>query len=356
LERVKADLSIIGKAGIIEIRLLDRTFNVPEDRAISLIELFINNFPNMKFHIEIDPSKISEKFLTAIKKAPDEMFHIEAGIQSFSELSLKATNRSDNTEKLKQNLNKLCQLPNTKVHTDLIAGLPSQKLNTIIDDLYILAELNPEEIQIELLKLLPGSPLRNSENFNIKYSPFPPYEVLETPDISFPELSSIKIISKIIDSYYNENQLKMLIRFAMVKDKNFIYSFSNLYGSLFSRKEKPSLETRLKLILDYAVNNIELYDMAIFTSLLNGIIPKNKKSIRLVKDKELENLPRKAIWQKEHKLYSNIAVECSFESDPAEFFLHSDPLTSKTSSTYIFYYPTLSFSKTISHIEKVIKN
>ncbi|HBM14852.1 MAG TPA: B12-binding domain-containing radical SAM protein [Lentisphaeria bacterium] len=356
LERVKADLFIIEKSGIREIRLLDRTFNIPEDRAISLIELFINSFPSLKFHIEIDPAKISERFFTAIKKAPKDMFHIEAGIQSFSIESLKAVNRSHDPEKLKKNLKALCLLPNIKVHTDLIAGLPYHKVDMAINDLYILAELNPDEIQIELLKLLPGSPLRNSENFNIKYSPFPPYEVLETQDISFSELSSIRIISRIFDSYYNENQLKMLIRFAIKTDKDFIHSFAALFGLAFSKREKPSINTRLKFILDYAVNSVQLYDMAIFTSLLMGIIPKGKKTIRLIKDKDLKNLSREIIWQNEHKLYSNIAVECSFDSDPAEFFLHGNISKNKSSSTYIFYYPTLSFSKTISHFEKVIKN
>ena len=70
----------------------------------------------------------------------------------------------------------LCSLPNMETHADLIAGLPLYHLNEIFEDVYTLARYNAGEIQLESLKLLPGTEMRRrAEELGIRYSPFPPY-------------------------------------------------------------------------------------------------------------------------------------------------------------------------------------
>jgi len=357
LERVEADLSIIAASGIKEIRILDRTFNVPEERAISLIELFVSKFSDLKFHLEIDPSRLSEKLLETFGKAPNDMFHLEAGIQSFSPDVIMAVNRRSDTHKVCSNLLQLCSMQNLKVHADLIAGLPKQNFNDVIDDLYTLAELKPDEIQLELLKILQGSPLRSKDIFDASYSPIPPYEILQTPDFSYTELVMAKVISKIIDACYNEEKLKKLFRFALKTNNKFLTDFSRHYMNVFSRKEKPSLETRLNLFYDFAgiSGNQLLHEMTIFTSLMLGIIPRRENRIRLLKNKEMESLKRQTIWKASKDLHTEYAVECVFNSNPLEFFLNNKIAGyQQEPTTYIFCYPTLSFSKTISHIERVV--
>ena len=81
----------------------------------------------------------------------------------------------------------LCSLPNMETHADLIAGLPLYHLNEIFEDVYTLAGYNAGEIQLESLKLLPVRKCRQAETLGIHYSPFPPYEVLETNEISVGE-------------------------------------------------------------------------------------------------------------------------------------------------------------------------
>ena len=66
--------------------------------------------------------------------------------------------------------------------------------------------VKPGEIQLELLKLLPGTYFRdNADLYNIKYSPLPPYEVLETNNISYYELNKAVVLSKILDRWYNNS-------------------------------------------------------------------------------------------------------------------------------------------------------
>ncbi len=78
----------------------------------------------------------------------------------------------------------LCSLPNMETHADLIAGLPFYRLEEIFEDVRTLAGYPAGEIQLESLKLLPGTEMRRrAEELGIRYSPMPPYEVLETREI-----------------------------------------------------------------------------------------------------------------------------------------------------------------------------
>ena len=357
IERIDSDLSIIKKAGIKEIRILDRTFNVPEERGISIIELFISTYHDIKFHLEIDPSKLTQNFIDALSKAPNSMFHIEAGVQTLSQPSLEIINRTTNIEKMTSHLSQICSLKNIKVHTDLIAGLPLQTFSDVIEDIRTLARLNPDEIQLEVLKLLPGSLLRNKELFSAKYSPLPPYEVLETPNISFSELFKLKIISRIIDIYHNTKNFKTLFNFALT-DKNFLQGFAELNSIALIRKEKPSLETRLLMIYEYASKkqNKPLYELTLLTSFMLGIIPRKFLELNTIKQDEIEKFNRKIIWTKGNELSFNHAFLCSFEYSLFVLMDNQDKSCLHNPAKYIFYYPTLSFSKTLSHIEEVTES
>ncbi len=357
IERVKSDLQIVTKTGIKEIRILDRTFNVPEERAVSLLNLFITHFHDIKFHLEIDPSKLSSNFIEKLRTAPKDMFHLEAGVQTFSVRVLKTIKRTADVEKASSNLCKLCRMDNIRMHTDLIAGLPLQKFLNVIEDIKILTKLDPAEIQLETLKLLPGSQLREKEFFDAKYSQLPPYEVLETPDMSFSELFKLKVISRIIDIYYNTENLKVLFAFALQTDNNFLENFAELNANALTRKEKPSLTSRLSMFYQYTSRseNMPLYEMTLFVSFILGIIPRKYTDLKTLKQNEIEQLNRKIVWaNNKTELSYNHAFMCKFDSDPLIFFMHKKTPPSHNSQFYIFYFSTLSFSKSISHIEEII--
>ena len=83
-----------------------------------------------------------------------------------------------------------------ETHADLIAGLPLYHLSQIFDDVRTLAEYRAGEIQLESLKLLPGTEMRHrAEELGICYSPLPPYEVLQTREITPDELQTARQLS-----------------------------------------------------------------------------------------------------------------------------------------------------------------
>lgn len=191
--------------GIRNIRILDRTFNANASRAMQLIELFMEYSGKIRFHIEVHPAFLSEKFAGFLKTVPDSLLHIETGLQSLEENVLATCGRKGGAAASLEGIARLRKLRKGEIHTDLIAGLPGYSLKALAGDTVTLASMDVDEIQLELLKLLPGTPFRDeSEHYGITWSPIPPYEVLHTDAMDFRDLTRAKILSKAIDYWYND--------------------------------------------------------------------------------------------------------------------------------------------------------
>lgn len=91
----------------------------------------------------------------------------------------------------------LASLSNLVVHADLIAGLPLYSLEQMVEDVRVLAGFGTGEIQLELLKLLPGTAMRaEAEALGIVYSPDVPYEgVADESDVGGGFASSPVVVS-----------------------------------------------------------------------------------------------------------------------------------------------------------------
>ncbi|MEI3518478.1 MAG: DUF4080 domain-containing protein [Clostridia bacterium] len=77
--------------------------------------------------------------------------------------------------------------------------------------------LRPEQLQLGFLKVLKGSPIAGKcEEYGLKFTEAPPYEVLETKWISFDELIKLKGVEEMTEVYYNsgqfENTVEMLLK------------------------------------------------------------------------------------------------------------------------------------------------
>ena len=174
IESIRERLQIIHSHGIKNVRVLDRTFNYNPRRAKELLQLFLEFNPDICFHLEIHPALLSEELKNELKKLPKGLLHLEAGIQSLREPVLQKSRRMGSLEDSLQGLRFLCSLPNMETHADLIAGLPLYRLSEIFEDVRTLAGYNAGEIQLESLKLLPGTEMRRrAEELGIRYSPSP---------------------------------------------------------------------------------------------------------------------------------------------------------------------------------------
>ena len=206
--------SIVGK-GVAEVRILDRTFNANPGRAIELISLFKEFAGKLKFHLEVHPALLhtitdgsSVSLLKDILAAvPQGLLHLEAGIQTLQQDVLDICSRKGSCANALEGLKFLIGCGKFEVHADLIAGLPGYTFDSLVDDTLQLMEVSPAEIQLELLKLLPGTHFCLFANdYGLRHSPVPPYEVLQTPSISYSQLSRAMVLSRALDLWYNDSR------------------------------------------------------------------------------------------------------------------------------------------------------
>lgn len=252
VDRIRERLTVIREHGIQDIRLLDRTFNGSSERAIRLLELFREFAPDMHFHLEIHPALLSDEVKVLLSELPVGLLHLEAGIQSLREEVLQTCRRIGSLEAALEGLRYLAGLPNLVVHADLIAGLPLYTLEQMISDVRVLASFGTGEIQLELLKLLPGTVMREqAECLGIVYSPDVPYEVLKTREMSVEDLRQARLLSRLIDGFYNVPAWQEVVRRLIVHDERFLPEFLAWLEHLELLEQPLSLERRGALLYEF---------------------------------------------------------------------------------------------------------
>lgn len=213
MERVEMELEHFISSQVRQVKLVDRTFNFPPERARMILHTLIalkQKYPQSptNFHLEISACLLDEEMISLLASAPEGLLQLEIGIQSTHPETLRAVRRTHDTAAVVRNTARLCALPNLHVHTDLIAGLPEEDYAAFarsFDDAYSLA---PAALQLGFLKLLRGSSLRrNARELGIVYTDYPPYEVLSTPAISYAQLSTLHRIAELVDALYNAGNL-----------------------------------------------------------------------------------------------------------------------------------------------------
>ena len=157
MDQVRARVEEIHAHGIRDVRMLDRTFNYDQKRATEMLELFKSYYPEMHFHLEVHPALMTDVLKAELAKMPAGLLHVEAGIQSLHQDVLDACGRKGSLKASLEGLKYLASLGNLVVHADLIAGLPLYHLEQIFEDVRTLASYKIGEIQLESLKILPGT-------------------------------------------------------------------------------------------------------------------------------------------------------------------------------------------------------
>lgn len=262
IESIRERLQLIHAHGIKNVRVLDRTFNYNPRRAKELLRLFLEFHPDIRFHLEIHPALLSEELKEELSLLPKGLLHLEAGIQSLREPVLEKSRRMGKLSDALDGLRFLCALPNMETHADLIAGLPLYHLHEIFEDVRTLAGYAAGEIQLESLKLLPGTEMRRrAEELGIKYSPLPPYEVLQTHEISVSELQTARQLSRLLDGFYNTPAWQALTRELILNDEQFLHRFLAYLTKANLIDQPMSLEKRGLILYEFCKQNDPEYQI-----------------------------------------------------------------------------------------------
>ena len=286
IEAIRQRLQIIHRHGIRNVRVLDRTFNFNPKRANELLNLFLEFHPHIRFHLEIHPALLSDELKLALQQLPKGLLHLEAGIQSLREPVLEKCRRMGKLSDALKGLQFLCSLNNMETHADLIAGLPLYRLNEIFEDILTLAEYRAGEIQLESLKLLPGTEMRRkAEELGIRYSPLPPYEVLQTNEISTNELQTARQLSRLLDAFYNTPAWQNLTRELIQKEKGFLHHFLGYLAEANLIDQPMSLEKRGLVLYEYCKKHLPDYQIQASIAWIEAGMSLKKQPAERVKTK-----------------------------------------------------------------------
>jgi len=252
LERIADEVDAIRNAGVNEVRLLDRTFNEKEDRACAILALLRDRHPQARVHLEIDPSLMTPALAETMKTFAVGQLHVEAGVQTLEPKARAASGRRGSVEAVWEGLTLLRQAGSPILHLDLLAGLPEQTWEGLLSDLSAIVRWGPEAIQLEVVKVLPGTLLaRQAARRGIRYSPFPPYEVLATPTFSYADLRRAARLSRLVDGYYNERSLRPVMQRISREDPDFWAVFESVVIFPEMGREGLTLERRYTLLAEW---------------------------------------------------------------------------------------------------------
>ncbi len=311
---IRRRLVRIRERGIRDVRVLDRTFNYHPHRAIELINLFAEFHPHLRFHLEIHPALLPQSLRDVLAALPKGLLHLEAGIQSLRQEVLDMSCRKGTLEQALDGLRYLCSLPNLVTHADLIAGLPRYTLAQIYEDIHTLAEYQAGEIQLESLKLLPGTAMRrDAETLGIRYSPLPPYEVLETSSVTCTQLQESRRLSRLLDAFYNTSAWQPLTRRLIVREPDFLHRFLDYLTSHNYIDQPLSLERRGELLYIFCRDHYPIYTIEATVAWIEAGMSLHKRPAERIVRGRLR-LP--ADWNVQYGMYDESLRLCYLPTGP----------------------------------------
>lgn len=208
LEPFLDEMASLWDRGARQFKFVDRTFNLREETTVRILEFFLERAEHGAFaHFEMIPDRLPDGLRDVIAKFPAGTLQFEVGIQTFDPDVAKRISRRQNYEKLSDNLRFLRDETSVHVHADLIVGLPGETLETFGHGFDQLVELGPQEIQVGILKRLRGTPIvRWDEEFEVVWSPEPPYEILANRQFDFSRMQEMKRFARYWDLVANSGR------------------------------------------------------------------------------------------------------------------------------------------------------
>ncbi|MDM0471390.1 DUF4080 domain-containing protein [Clostridium perfringens] len=272
VERVKKELKYLMERGLKLVKFVDRTFNCNREYTVELLKYLSEQDTETRFHFEVAADLLTEEQIEILNNAPKGRFQLEVGVQTTNNEVLHNINRYITYENIKEKVLKVAAGKNVMQHLDLIAGLPGEDLESFKKSFNDVHAIRPDEIQLGFLKLLKGSSMREeAEKWGIVYSPYAPYEIIRSKDISYEELLLLKKVEAMVDKYYNSCKFNNVIKFFLniyEKPFDFYYDLAMFFEEKGNFKRSIGNVEYYKILLDFYLEKIGGEDEGLFKEVL----------------------------------------------------------------------------------------
>jgi len=208
LERFLSAMQRLLDRGALAFKFVDRTFNLDLPTATAILRFFLERHrPGLFLHFEVIPDRFPEPLRSLVEQFPHGSLQFEIGIQTFNEEVAARIGRQQDNAKAEENLRWLREHTGVHLHTDLIIGLPGESLESFADGFDRLVALRPHEIQVGILKRLRGTPIaRHDADWQMLYSPLPPYEILQNSHLDFATMQRLRRFARYWDLIANSGR------------------------------------------------------------------------------------------------------------------------------------------------------
>ena len=272
LELFLAEMQTLFERGVHSFKFIDRTFNLKIATSIKIMEFFLAKMESEKvyLHFELIPDHLPEKLKSVIQRFPEDSLQFEIGIQSLNPDIQDIISRKQNNKKVSANLQWIRNETNAHIHADLIIGLPGETLESFAKGFNKLVAMEPHEIQVGVLKRLRGTPIiRHTDEYDMRYSPTAPYEILSNNIIDFSLMQRLKRFARYWDMIANSGRFKHSKAF-LLGDAPFD-NFLKLSDWLFTETDqthKLALPRLFNLLFNFMTNELKLDEEQTITHLL----------------------------------------------------------------------------------------
>ncbi|MFO1055269.1 MAG: DUF4080 domain-containing protein [Planctomycetota bacterium] len=243
--------------GVQHFKFVDRTFNLGIATSLRILRFFRERLRDGLFlHFEMIPDRLPEALREEIALFPAGSLQFEVGIQTFDPAVAARISRRQDYDKLEDNLRFLRERTGVHVHADLIAGLPGEDLATFARGFDRLIALDPQEIQVGILKRLRGTPIgRHDAEWDVVWGQEPPYEILQSRCLSFDELQRLRRFARFFDLLRNSGSFRATMAL-LFRDGSPFATFLALSDWLFAQTRAAhgiALHRLAELVFEFLV-------------------------------------------------------------------------------------------------------
>ena len=281
LGRFLEEMDTLYQRGARNFKFIDRTFNLKVSSSIAILEFFLERMADdLYLHFEVVPDNLPEKLKAVIQKFPHHSLQFEIGVQTFDEAIQSLISRKQDNAKTRDNLRWLRQETEAYIHADLIFGLPSDTLDNFALSFDQLVALNPHEIQLGILKRLRGVPLnRHNENYQLRYNPEAPYNILRTRDVDFETMQRVNRFARYWDMVANSGRFKNTL--PLILDGSPFARFMQLSDGLYQAVGstwKISLQRLFVLVFDSLRTRGDVDEAILFEAIQRDYVRSGEKA------------------------------------------------------------------------------
>ncbi len=226
----------LAERGVQTLRFVDRTFNARPGRGARILDTLRPWADHgLRLHLEFTPQAVyREDLQQALCDWPPGALHIEVGIQSFNETVLRRVNRPGVGQE-EAALRFLLETGRAEVHADLIVGLPGEDWDSIAAGFDRLVKIGPQEIQVGILKNLPGTALKQHiTEWNLSFDSEPPYALRSSALLSPDDLARLTRFAAFWDRLANHKQFPRTLQFLLRNHVSAFASFMHVSDWLYA--------------------------------------------------------------------------------------------------------------------------